>query len=211
MSTAGPGLLPTSPPAILRPSDTSVSVAAALAAAVLAGTSTGSMVLAALLIGVATRDRRSCAAALLAVAASALRFRTATFDDLAGIQSVLGAAGTVGPVTAAASAWLAAAAVVLAAGGPSAHGRPPAAGRIAAVLRWLPTAVPALACGLLAAALVAGTGPSGLGLRVAASLAAVVVAGLVSVARTRRGVDRVVPWVAVAVGVAAVALAGWPG
>lgn len=210
MTAAGPGLAPTSPTAILHPSDLAVSVTGALAAAVLAGTSTGSMVLAALLVGVAARDRRSAGAALLAVAATAIRFRTTTFDDLAGIQSVLGPAGTVGPATAAASAWAASAAVVLSARAPFRVGGNPEGGRPALVLGWLPHLAPALACGLLAAAIVAGTGPSDLDVRVSASLAAVLVAVLVTVARARPPVERVAPWVALATGVAAVVLAGWP-
>lgn len=210
MSTAGPGLAPTSPTAILRPSDEAIAVAAALAAAVLAGTSTGSMVLAALLLGLAARDRRAAGAALLAVVATAIRFRTASFDDLAGIQGVLGPAGTVGPATAAASAWAAAGAVLLAVGAPPRTAPRPAGGRIAGVVARLPLLAPALASGLLAAAIVAGPGPSDLALRVGASVVAVVLAGVVAAARTRPAVERTVPWLAVAVGVAAVALAGWP-
>lgn len=210
MSTAGPGLAPTSPTAILRPSDASVSLAAALAAAVLAGTSTGSMVLAALLVGLAARDRRAAGAALLAVVATAVRFRTASFDDLAGIQGVLGPAGTVGPATAAASAWVAAAAVLLAVGAPPRTTTAPGDGRAARILARLPLLAPALASGLLAAAIVAGPGPSDLGIRVGASAAAVVLAGLVAAARTRPPLARTVPWLALAAGVVAVVLAGLP-
>jgi hypothetical protein len=187
-----------------------VAVAAGLATAVLAGSSTGSLVLAALLIGVAATDRRAAGAALLAVAATAIRFRTASFDDLAGIQSVLGPAGTVGPTTAAASAWAAAAAVVLSARTPVALTPAPGAGRAAAILRRLPALAPALACGLLAAALVAGPGPSDLRLRIGASVVAVVVALGVAVASSRPRSERLVPWVALLAGVVAVVLAGWP-
>lgn len=209
MTTARPGLAPTSP-ALFQPSTTSVAVAAGLAAAVLAGTSTGSTVLAALLIGVAATDRRATGAAVLAVAATAIRFRTATFDDLAGIQSVLGPAGTVGPTTAAASAWAAAVAVVLSARAAVTRTPRPGVGRAAAILGRLPAVAPALGCGLLAAALVAGPGPSDLGLRIGASVAAVVVALGVSIASSRPTVGRVVPWAALLAGVAAVVLAGWP-
>lgn len=210
MSTAGPGVVPTSPAAPSRPTDTTVSVAAGLAAAVLAGTSTGSMVVAALLVGLAARDRRSAGAALLAVAATAIRFRTATFDDLAGIQSVLGAAGTVGPRTAAASAWAAAVAVVLATRSPAPPGGRHRPGRAVAVRSALPLLAPAFACGLLAAAVVAGPGPSDLDVRVGASLAGVAVAAMVGLVATRPAVGRALPWVALAAGAAAVVLAGWP-
>lgn len=209
MTAAQVGLAPPGP-AVLQPSTTTVAVAAGLAAAVLAGTSTGSTVVAALLIGFAAADRRSAGAALLAVTATAIRFRTATFDDLAGIQSVLGPAGTVGPATAAASAWAAAAAVVLATGAPAWRVRAIGTGRAAALLERLPAAVPALACGLLAAALVAGPGPSDLLLRVGASLAATVLALVVGVAGTRPTLRRFVPWLAVVAGIASVVLAGWP-
>jgi hypothetical protein len=179
------------------PSAAVVALAAALAGAVLAGTSTGSAVVVAVLLGVACRDPRAGAAAFLAVLATAVRFRTAALDDLAGIQSVLGAAGVVGPELAAASAWAGAAAVVLAAG--------PLAGTGA---RWL-RLVPALPAGLLAAALVAGPGPSDLGLRVLVSVAGVALAATV-VHLTPGRLAGVRPWVAIAVGVAAVVLAGWP-
>ena len=205
MSAAGTGLAPASPPPTLQPTSTAVATAAALAAAALAVTSTGAMVLAALLVGVAARDRRAAGAALLAVTATSIRFRTATFDDLAGIQSVLGPAGTVGPATAAASAWLAAAAVVLAA-----RSLAEPSIRAGGLLDRLRDAVPALACGLFAAALVAGPGPSDLGLRVLASVVAVVLAFGVTVVDARPAVARIRPWVALVAGLAAVVLAGWP-
>lgn len=204
MSTAGSGLAPTSPSTILRPSGSAVATAAAVVVAVLAASSTGSMVLAALLVGVATADRRAAGAALLAVAATAIRFRTASFDDLAGIQSVLGLAGTVGPAAAAASAWCAAAAVLLA------SRVPPTTGPRTVALDRLHLAGPALACGLLAAALVAGPGPSDLGVRVLASVLAVVAALGVTVAGTSEAFARLRPWAALAAGAVAVVLAGWP-
>jgi hypothetical protein len=206
VSAAAPGLAGPGPPTSLQPTSVAVATAATLAAAALAITSTGSMVLAALLVGVAARDRRSAGAALLAVVATAIRFRTATFDDLAGIQSVLGPAGTVGPATAAASAWLAAAAVVLAAR-PLARPSPAAAtGR----LDQLRDATPALACGLFAAALVAGPGPSDLGVRVLASVVGVGLAAGVTVTDARTAFGRARPWAALVAGVAAAVLAGWP-
>jgi hypothetical protein len=209
VSTAGPGLAPTSPPTSLQPTATSVAVAAALAGAVLAGTSIGSMVVAALLVGVATADRRAGGAALLAVVATAIRFRTANFDDLAGIQSVLGPAGTVGPATAAASAWAGGVAVVLAATAPVAGRRGDRTGRRALVARLF-AAAPAPACGLLAAALVAGPGPSELDVRIAASVLAVALAVAATVAGTRPTVAHWGPRAALVSGVASVVLAGWP-
>lgn len=206
MSRAGTGLAPVSPPSILAPTSTAVATAAALAVVALAATSTGSMVLAALLVGVATRDRRSAAAALLAVVATAVRFRTATFDDLAGIQSVLGPAGTVGPATAAASAWLSAAALILAARPMDGH----SARASTSLVDRVRHAGPALACGLFAAAIVAGPGPSDLGVRVLASVVAVVLAFGVTVADTRGAFGRARPWAALTAGLAAVVLAGWP-
>lgn len=175
-----------------------VRVGAAAAAAVLAVASTGSAAVAALLLGVATGSRRGAGAALLAVLAASIRFRTAALDDVAGIQSVLGLAVEVGPATAAASAWLGALAVLLAA---SPLPDPPVP-----VLRW----APAVPCGLLAAALAAGPGPSELAMRAATSLAGVAVALVVVRVGDRGRVGAGRPWLAVAAGAAAVVLAGWP-
>ncbi|MDP3446205.1 MAG: hypothetical protein Q8T08_25370, partial [Ignavibacteria bacterium] len=129
---------------------------------------------------------------------------------LAGILSVLGLAGTDGPTTAAASAWAAAAAVVLSARAPATLTPAPRGGRSAAILQHLPAVAPALGCGLLAAALVAGPGPSDLRLRIGASLVAVVVALGVAVASSRPRSGRIVPRAALLAGVVAVVLAGWP-
>ena len=174
--------------------------ALAVAAAVLALTSTGSMVVAAVLLGVAAGDRRTALAALLAVTAVAVRFSTASFDEVAGIQSVLGTAGTVGPATAAASAWLAAGAVLLAVRRSTWTGAMPS-----------PTMPLVLAAGSLAAAIVAGPGPGGgIGLRILATAVAVVAAWAVVLAGRWRAVALARSWVAPAVGLAAVVLAGWP-
>jgi hypothetical protein len=193
-----------------------VAVAAAAGAAVLALSSTGSAVVAAVLLAVAVGDRRAGFACVLAVAAVAVRFSTVTFDDLAGIQSVLGPAGIVGPPTAAASAWLAAAAVVLSVRRPAvADGSTVAP----APDGWpVPTTVPpvlhrvllALAGGALAAALVAGPGPSDLVVRAGATAAGLVVALVVMGTDRWRPVVRVRPLVAVLVAVVAVVAAAWP-
>lgn len=172
-------------------------VAAAAGAGVLALTSTGSMVVAAALLGVAVGDRRSLIAVFLAVAAVAVRFATTSFDDLAGIQSVLGSAVEVGPATGAASAWAAAAAVVLAA----APLRPGSA----------VAGVSAVAAGAFAAAIAAGQGPGGeLWVRVGATVLATAVAGaVVATDRAVGGWHRMRPWLALAIGVLGVVLAAW--
>ena len=174
--------------------------AAAAGAATLAVTSTGSMVVAAVLLAVAVTDLRSGpgfrgVALVLAVASVAVRFSTVTFDDLAGIQSVLGAAGIVGPPTGAASAWLAATAVVLAlrrSGAPVTDGLVVVAG------------------GALAAVIAAGPGPSELGLRIGATLVGALAAIAVLATDRWPGVRRLRPVLAVALGAAAVVAAAWP-
>ena len=176
-------------------------LAAAVGAAAIAVSSTGSMVVAAVLLGIAVGDHRSGAALVGAVAAVSVRFSTASFDDVAGIQSVLGPAGVVGPATGAASAWLAAAAVVLAVGRPRRTARSERAGRLAS----------AFAAGALAAAIVAGPGPGGaLGVRVAATVLATIATFAFQEAERWRIVRLVGPWPAVAVAAAAVVLAAWP-
>ena len=175
-----------------------IETAAAVAAAGLALTSTGSMVVAAVLVGVAARSRWTGVATLLAVAAVGVRFSTVTFDDLAGLQSVLGSAGTIGTTTAAASAWAAAGAVIVGVRTPSG-----ATGLHRIVL--------ALAAGGLAAVIAVGPGPGGeLALRVGATVLATV---LVFVSTTVVTGDRAATMrttVAVVAGVAAIVLAGWP-
>ena len=206
MTTASPslrrdGATPTAGHRFLDRVEPVLPLAAAVAAGVLAWSSTGSMVVAAVLLGAAVGDRRAAAAPLLAVAATAVRFATAGFDDLAGIQSVLGNAVVVGPATAAASAWCAAAAVVLVVG------RHPQRARVA-----LDTAT-ALAAGGFAAALAAGQGPGGeLWQRLAAGLGAVALAGLLLRTEGRAGarLTDARRWLAVGLGAAAVVLAAWP-
>jgi len=292
VSDAGAGGARFDAPGVLSwPPAWSVALAAAIAASVLAVSSRGSAVVAALLLGVAVADRRAGAAAVLAVLATAIRFRTAALDDLAGIQEVLGLAGEVGPSTGAAASWLAAAAVLLAvgplafapgpgrergvwvgtAGGSGTRDADPApvtgpvsgaggddggaggaafvtgpgrergvwvgkaaqtgasdadpavatgpgssvgtVGRLAGARYAALTAVPVVPAGLLAAALVAGPGPSELGTRVLASLAGIALAGIAlaaGVLRLDRRAAGVGPWLALAAGAGAVVLAGWP-
>lgn len=174
----------------------SLVVGAAAGAAGLAISSTGSIVVAAVLFGVATRNRWSMMAALFAVASVAVRFSTVGLDDLAGIQSVLGAAGVVGPPAAAAGAWCAAVALVLAAGS---RDRAPLVER----------GLVALAAGAIAATVVAGPGPGDeIAVRVATTSVATVLALLVADGRARHA--RRLDALAVVMGVAAVVLAGWP-
>lgn len=214
MTVAAPAAVRTPVPGVAL-----VAATAAAAGAGLAVSATGSMLVAAVLLGIATRDRWSGFAAVAAVVAVAVRFGTTDFGDVAGIQSVLGPAGIVGPTTAAASAWVGAAAVVFA----SAPTLPPARPRspVAADAEHdlLEPAVPttvmrllvALAGGSLAAAVVAGPGPGGgLAVRIGATVAATVLCGVVGrIARASRlGTIRTV--LAVVAGLAAVALAGWP-
>lgn len=174
-----------------------------LAAAGLAISSRGSVVAAAVLVGLGLRHRWAGVAVLAAVAAASVRFGTTGFDDLAGIQSVLGPAGIVGPPVAAASAWLGAAGVVLAAA---------AARRMADdvdVVSWVRVLPAALASGALAAVLVAGPGPGGgLELRIAATVVASLLAG--AAARWGHRLRGLGPLLAVVAGLAALVTAAWP-
>ncbi|WP_436794031.1 hypothetical protein [Actinospongicola halichondriae] len=175
-----------------------IETGAAAGAAGLALTSTGSMVVAAVLLGIATRSRWSAATLLLATAAVGIRFSTVTFDDLAGIQSVLGSAGIVGPAAAAASAWCAAAAVIVAT-------------RVDLERSNLQRCVVSLAGGAMAAAIAVGAGPGGaLADRVAATALASVAAFALLTTDDRPRLAAVRRIVAVVVGIAAVVLAGWP-
>lgn len=192
---------------------------AAAAAAGLAISSSGSMVVAAALLGVAALDRRSVAAAVLAAGAVGVRFATTDLGDLAGIQSVLGSAGEIGPPAAAASAWTAAAALVLASvprpsGPPAATDEPtpqPSDGPTLAVPVGIHRALVALAGGALAAAVAVGPGPGGeLVLRVAATAAATALALVAGAATGRPAFATARGWLAVLAAVVAVALAGWP-
>lgn len=84
-----------------------------MGAAVLALSSTGEVVLLAVLLGMAAGDLLAGAVAMLATLAVALRWGTTSLDAIAGAQTVLGPAALVGPVAAAASSWCAAAALIL--------------------------------------------------------------------------------------------------
>ena len=175
-----------------------IETGAAVGAAGVALTSTGSMVVAAVFLAVAARSRWTLVALLLAVAAVGVRFTTVGFDDLAGIQSVLGPAGTIGPTTGAASAWAAATAALLAV-------------RAAPGRTNLHRGLVALAGGALAAAIAVGPGPGGdLVPRIAGTVAATVLAFALTTTDARPKVARTRTVVSVVAGVAAVVLAAWP-
>lgn len=90
-------------------------------AAALALSSTGEIVLLAVLLGAAAAERVVAAVAILATGAVAVRWGSTSLDAIAGAQAVLGPAAVVGPAAAAASAWLAGASLLLArAPGPAA-------------------------------------------------------------------------------------------
>ena len=88
---------------------------AAAAAAAVSVTSTGDVVLLAVLLGLASGDLVAAVAVVSAGLSFAIRWGSTSLDAIAGAQAVLGPGGTVGPGLAAASAWCAAAALVLAA------------------------------------------------------------------------------------------------
>lgn len=202
------------PPAVL------VATAAGAGAAGLALSSTGSVVVAAVLFGIATLDRWSALAAVMAVTSVAVRFATTDLGELAGLQSVLGPAGVVGPPLAAASAWCAATAVVLAVGSPHRIDGPVDAsdpqvavpdGRRFWVASRASALLPALAGGALAAALVAGPGPGGaLGVRIGATVGAVVLGVALTATDRRPTLSRIRRALAVVVSMVAVVLAAWP-
>lgn len=171
-----------------------LTVAAVVAAIVLLVTSTGSIVIPAGLVAWAVARRSSGVVFGAAVMAVSLRFATTNADDLAGLQSVLGAAGVIGPGVGAASAWLAGAAIVASAT------RLPVSRPDAALARVLP----ALGCGAFAAVVVAGPGPSDrLASRVAATAAFSLIAFLLVDSPLAGFRHRVAP----VLGVLAVALA----
>lgn len=143
---------------------TLLSLAASAAVAAMALVATGDVLLAAVLVAMAAADVAAGPAAVLAGLAVLVRWGTASLGGVGADQAVLGIAGAVGPPLAAASAWCAAAALV-------------------AVPRR--TWVAGVACGVLAALVVAGpTDTAGWWVRVVATAAAVALA---------LAVDRVVP------------------
>ena len=158
--------------------------AAAAAAIALALTSSGEVVLLAVLLGVAAADAVVGATALVALLALAVRWGSTSLDAIAGAQAVLGPGAATGSAAAVLSAWCGAGALVAAS--------PPG---------W-----PALAFGASSALVVAGPGPgrpADVALRVTASLLGGVAALVVSRHLPRRSARAV----ALALAGAALALA----
>jgi hypothetical protein len=100
------------PRAALNPDE--LSAGAGVGAAALAVSSSGEVVLLAVLLGAATGDVLAGAVAMLSTGAVALRWGTTSLEAIAGAQSVLGPGAAVGPLAAAGSIWCAAGALVLA-------------------------------------------------------------------------------------------------
>ena len=141
-----------------------VGAAVLVAAFTLAVTSRGDVVVLAVLLGLGVRRRSSGLAAAASLAAAMVRWGSPSLRAIAGAQAVLGPAGWTGSTAAVASAWLAAIALVGAA-------RPVAR----TTLRL--TAAAAAPFAVAAADVVAGPSAGGaLGLRIAASAAALVLA-----------------------------------
>ena len=131
----------------------------ASAAALMAATSVGDVLLLGVALAVVAADVVVGAGVALAAASVLVRWGSSSLGALAGNQAVLGGAGWSGSVAAAASAWCAAAALLAA----TPSGLLPAAG-----------------FGLAAAAVVAGPGIGGaVGVRIAASVAGVVIAWVI--------------------------------
>jgi hypothetical protein len=190
-----------------------VRTVAALAGAVLALSSTGDPLVAAVVLGVAAgRVLSGLAVALAAVAVTAW-WGSADLAVVAGGQSVLGPAGLLEPARSAAVAWLAAAAVVVAWPGGVPPLLPPALGAgVARGTAWsAPMAadlVGALFVGALAAALVWGPDAQGAVLEraVATAVGAAAALGMVVLRRSERA-DRAAGTLAVVLGAGAVVLA----
>lgn len=113
--------------------------------------STGDLVLLAVLVGLAGYDLASGGVAVVAVASGVIRWGTTSLASLAGAQAVVGAAGWTGSAAEVASSWLAAGALVVACPGPGPHrpGDGPETSFVGGI-------APAVACGAVAAQLVAG-------------------------------------------------------
>jgi hypothetical protein len=89
-------------------------LAAVAAAATLALTSSGEVVLLGVVLGLAAADVATGAVTVVACLALAVRWGATSLDALAGAQAVLGPGGAVGPPSAMAASWCAAGALVLA-------------------------------------------------------------------------------------------------
>jgi hypothetical protein len=166
--------------------------ALAAAATALALSSHGNVLLLAALLALVAARPAPGVAAVLAAGSAVVRWGSPSLGAIAGAQSVLGPAVTVGPSAAAASAACAAVAIVLCA-------RAPGRGRALLV---------AIPFGCAAAALAAGPGPGGeLALRAAATVVASALAIAIALLAQRVAADRALGALAVAAGVAAVTCA----
>jgi hypothetical protein len=171
----------------------------------MAATGSGDVFAAAVLLGLAAADVAAGAVGVLVGIAVVGRWGSSSLAALSGGQAVVGAAGWSGPAAMVASSWAAAFAVVLAC-----PRRRPASTATTDGHTGVPLA-PVLACGLLAAALVAGPAVGAdpahvVALRVGASVVAVVVAAVVAGACSRR-TARVAALIAAVVAAAVAVLA----
>jgi hypothetical protein len=152
-------------------SSTAVRTAAAAAALVLAGLSRGDALVLAGLLALAAWRPLPAAAGAAALAATAWRWSSASLEDIAGAQAVLGPAGWVGPGLSAAGAWLGALALLAA--------TPVLPARAARL-------VAAIATGAAAAVVVVGPAPGGaVWARVVATVVGSAVALVVAQQRSR--------------------------
>lgn len=187
------------PWARLRPDLAGLRLAAALAASTLALSSNGDALTLAVALGVAAASVWSGFVGLLVAGAVATRWGTLSMSALAGAQSVLGPAVTVGPSRAAAASGLAAAAVALAARSPQLIET-----KLASAAR---TAVHALPFAAAGAAVAAGPGPGGdVWVRVGATVVGVALCAGIAVGCRRRAVDVSLTALAVVLAVASVVL-----
>lgn len=147
-------------------------------------TSSGDLLLVAVLLGLATVDLAVAGVAAIVGLAVLARWGTTSLTALAGLQAVLGPAGLRGSALAAASSWFAAAALLFAAA-------------------LMPRRIAAVATGLLAALMVVGPAASDPGLAAVRATGAVVGAA-VGLLVARRASGRL--GVPAAFGLAAVAL-----
>lgn len=168
----------------LRAKPRLVPLGAATGLAMMAATASGDVFAAAVLLGLAAADIAAGAVGVLVGVAVVGRWGSSSLAALSGGQAVVGAAGWSGPVAMVLSSWATAFAIVLAC--PRRRPVPTAATEGATGV----SLAGVLACGLLAAALVAGPAAGAdpapvVALRVGASLVAVVVAAVVAGACSR--------------------------
>lgn len=160
--------------------------AALAAGAALVLTGRGDLWVVALAIGVAAGSALTALSVVLAAVACLARVGSAGLADITGNQAVLGAAGVTGSGVAVSAAWASALSLVLA-------GRQRSTGALLGALAGVLVAGPAVAGGMNSALVWTG------------GVLAGSVAGWILAASPRRA--RWQPWVAVAVGVAAIGLA----